>query len=317
MIQIMAGYILDLIIGDPYWLFHPIRWIGNYIGKLEKILLTSSDSEGKQKLKGLLLLLIVMSTTFAIPYFILFIAIKINFALFVAIESVMIFQIFATKSLDVETKKVFKALKEGDLENARYHISFLVSRDTSEMTKEDIIKAAIETISENLADGVIAPICFVMIGGAPLGWLYKSVNTLDSMVGYKNGKYINYGWASARFDDVLNFIPARLTAMFILIAGVILRLDVKNGFKVMIRDRHNHSSPNSAYPESATAGLLQIQLGGKASYFGVVSEKPTMGDANKSVEANDLKRMSTLLYTTSAVGFIIALFVKSTAGLIL
>ena len=315
MIQIIIGYILDLIIGDPYGLFHPVRWIGKYIKKLENILLKESDKPRVQKNKGLLLLFIVMTTAFLIPYVILYIALQIHILLFIVIESFMIFQIFATKCLDVETKKVFRALKNNDLEEARHYISFLVSRDTSEMTTEDIIKAAIETIAENLADGVVAPICFVMLGGAPLGWLYKSVNTLDSMVGYKSEKYLHYGFASARFDDVLNFIPARLTAIFILVAGFFLRLDIKNGFKMMMRDRYNHSSPNSAYPESAAAGLLKIQLGGKASYFGVVSKKPTMGDSIKNIEVKDLKNMSKLLYTTSFIGFIIMLCIKGFVGL--
>ncbi len=310
MIQIVIGYILDLIIGDPYGLFHPIRWIGSFVRKLEKLLLKETDSNSSKKFKGLLLLLIVMSTSFIIPYVILYIAFKIHIVLFIIIESFMIFQIFATKCLDVETKKVFRALKNNDLKEARHYISYLVSRDTKEMTEEDIIKAAIETISENLADGVIAPICFVMLGGAPLGWFYKSVNTLDSMVGYKNDKFLYYGFASAKFDDVLNYIPARITALIILLSGVFLKLNVKNGFKMMLRDRHNHASPNSAYPESAAAGLLSIQLGGKASYFGLVSEKPTMGDKIKEVEVNDLKNTSKLLYTTSFIGFVIMLVIK-------
>lgn len=310
MISIIIGYVLDLIIGDPYNLFHPVRWIGTSIKKIEKVLLNENHSKLKQKINGVLLLVIIMSFTYLIPLFILIIAKKINLILFIVIESFMIFQIFATKCLDVETKKVFLALKEKDLDKARYYISFLVSRDTKEMTEIDIIKAAIETIAENLGDGVIAPMCFVAIGGAPLGWLYKGVNTLDSTVGYKNEKYTNYGWASARFDDLLNFIPARITSIFILLAGILLNLNIKNGIKILIRDRNNHSSPNSAYPESAAAGLLSIQLGGKASYFGVVSEKPTMGDSLKEIEVNDLKNTSNLLYTTSIVGLMVILCIK-------
>lgn len=310
MIAITIGYILDLLIGDPYWLFHPIRWIGSAVRKLEKILLKNTDDTNIQKFKGVLLLVLISGFSYIIPSVVLMLSLKISKVLKILIESFMIFQIFATKCLDVETKKVFKALLKDDIKEARLYISYLVSRDTSEMSRTDIIKAAIETISENLADGVIAPIMFVVIGGAPLGLFYKSVNTLDSMVGYKNDKYLSFGWASAKFDDVLNYIPSRLTAFFILISGLILKLNVKNGYRILLRDRRNHASPNSAYPESAAAGILGIQIGGRASYFGVTSNKPTMGDSLKEIELEDLKKMSHILYLTSFNGIVILLILR-------
>jgi len=310
MIQIILGYTMDLFIGDPYWLFHPVRWIGQLILLLEKRLL-KEESGNKQKFKGLLLLIIVSSLSFVIPFYLLRLAFKVHMLLGLFVEAFMIYQIFATKCLDVETKKVYKALKNGDITEARKAISYLVSRDTESMTDEDIIKASIETIAENLGDGVIAPMFFVVIGGAPLGWYYKSVNTLDSMVGYKNDKFNHYGYCSAKWDDVLNYVPARLTAIFILIAGLFLRLNLKNGIKMLKRDKHNHSSPNSAFPESAAAGLLDIQLGGKASYFGEVSMKPTMGDKNKTIHVEDLYKTKQLLYVTSGVGLFILLCCRS------
>lgn len=310
MIEIVLGYSLDLLIGDPYWLYHPVRIIGHLIVWLEQRLLSLEDSAQKQKKRGLVLLMTVSSLSFLVPFIVLLGMSQIHIGLGIALEAWMIYQIFATKCLDVETKKVYKALRSGDLNEARKMIGYLVSRDTDVMTDEDIVKAAIETIAENLGDGVIAPMIYVMIGGAPLGWYYKSVNTLDSMVGYKNDKYQHYGYFSAKWDDVLNYIPARLTAFFILIAGFFLRLDVKMGWRMLKRDRKNHASPNSAYPESTAAGLLRIQLGGKASYFGKVSMKPTMGDPLKTIDVDDLKKCSRLLYGTSLVGFIILYTIK-------
>lgn len=310
MIQVLLGYSLDLILGDPYWLYHPVRLIGHLIMMLEKVLLKSNDSNSMKKMKGLILLLIVSGLSFVIPLIIILTFASIHPVLALIIESFMIYQIFATKSLDVETRKVYKALKNNDIDEARKMIAYLVSRDTSTMSDEDVIKAAIETIAENLGDGVIAPMIYVIIGGAPLGWYYKGVNTLDSMVGYKNEKYTDYGYFSAKWDDVLNYVPARITSVMILLAGSLIKLDVNNGFKMLVRDRHNHASPNSAYPESAAAGLLRIQLGGKASYFGKVSIKPTMGDALKPLQVDDLDKMRQLLYATSLCSITVFLLIR-------
>lgn len=308
MIQILIGYCTDLLIGDPYFLFHPVRWIGNLISNLENML--NRGGVFQRKIKGYILVGLVISITFGISFALLTLATWIHPLLAIALEAFMIFQILATKSLDFETKKVFKALKNKDLDLARREISFLVSRDTDQMTEEDILKAAIETIAENLADGIISPMIFVFVGGAPLGWLYKSVNTMDSMIGYKNERYNDFGYAAAKLDDVLNYIPARLTSVFILIAGAILKLDLRNGIKILRRDKRNHSSPNSAYPESAVAGLLRIQLGGKATYFGKTSIKATMGDYLKPIDLEDLRRTSRILYSTSIIAFVVLFVVK-------
>lgn len=310
MSQILIGYGLDLILGDPHFLYHPVRLIGHLIKWLKTGLLNPNDSAEMKKFKGLILLLTVSGLSFVLPLYILILSYKIHPIFAFALEVVMIYQIFATKCLDVETRKVYTALKNNDIKEARKMISYLVSRDTDSMSDEEIIKAAIETIAENLGDGVIAPMFYVMIGGAPLGWYYKSVNTLDSMVGYKNETYNDFGYCSAKWDDVLNYIPARLTAVFILVAGFILKLDFNNGVNMLKRDKRNHASPNSAYPESAAAGLLRIQLGGKASYFGKVSMKPTMGDRLKKIETEDLNKMKHLLYTTSLVGMIVMMSIR-------
>ncbi len=310
MLQILIGYGLDLILGDPHFLYHPVRLIGRLIKGLQTRLLNSNDSADMKKFKGLILLLTVSGLSFVLPLYILILSYKIHPMFAFALEVVMIYQIFATKCLDVETRKVYTALKNNDIKEARKMISYLVSRDTDSMSDEEIIKAAIETIAENLGDGVIAPMFYVMIGGAPLGWYYKSVNTLDSMVGYKNEQYNDFGYCSAKWDDVLNYIPARLTAVFILIAGLILKLDFNNGVNMLKRDKRNHASPNSAYPESAAAGLLRIQLGGKASYFGEVSMKPTMGEQLKKIETEDLNKMKHLLYTTSLVGMVVMVSIR-------
>ncbi|MBN2796797.1 MAG: cobalamin biosynthesis protein CobD [Clostridia bacterium] len=308
MIQILIGYCTDLVVGDPYFLFHPVRWIGNLIAFLEKYL--NQGTPSKRKIKGIILVLIVTSISFFVPFMLLILAFKIHLLLGIMLESFMIFQIMATKSLDFETKKVYKALLAKDIVLARKEMSYLVSRDTHQMSEEDIVKAGIETISENLADGVISPLIFIILGGGPLGWLYKSINTMDSMVGYKNERYENFGWAAAKLDDLVNYVPARLTSLFILIAGFFLRLDIKNGIRILKRDRRNHSSPNSAYPESAVAGLLRIQLGGKATYFGKTSLKPTMGDAIKPIEISDMKKTSNILYLTSLVAFVVLMSIK-------
>lgn len=298
---IVLAYIMDLLIGDPFS-FHPVIWIGKLINKLERLKHT--------KFNGLLLLMIVSLMSTIIPIALIYLSYKVHTVLGFTFEIILIYFIFATKSLDIETKKVYRALKAGDIEDARKWIGYLVSRDTSEMTETDIIKACVETISENITDGIIAPLLYVAIGGAPLGWYYKSVNTLDSMVGYKNDKYKDFGYFSAKWDDVLNYIPARLTGILILIVGFILRYDLKNGIKILKRDKRNHASPNSAYSEAAVAGLLNIQLGGKASYFGIVSMKPTMGDLNRVIELEDIEKTKKIMYLTSAVGLLILLILR-------
>lgn len=259
---------------------------------------------------GVILLILVTGISYFIPFILLKIANDISYKLAIIIEAIMIYQILATKCLAVETRKVALALNARDLPEARQAISYLVSRDTHIMKEDDIVKATVETISENTIDGIVSPIFFILIGGAPLGWAFKAVNTLDSMVGYKNERYMDFGWASAKFDDVINYIPARITAGFILIISVLLGLDTQNALKIFLRDKRNHDSPNSPIAESVTAGALRIQLGGKASYFGVVSDKPTMGDDLEEPEASHIYDAILIMYGVSFISIVCCFIVK-------
>lgn len=304
------AFCIDLLFGDPANLPHPIRYIGKWIHFLEKKLLRQEDQADNQKAMGVLLVIFTVGGTFAFYTGLLYLAGLIHPSLLFAVEVFVLYQMLATKCLAYEGMRIFKALKEEDLEQARTLIGYLVSRETAQMTEEDIIKATIETVTENIIDGVIAPMCFALIGGAPLGMAYKAANTLDSMVGYKNDRYLHFGWASAKFDDLLGFIPARLTGGFVIIAALFLGMDYKRAAHVLIRDRHNHASPNSPYAEAPAAGALRIQLGGRAVYFGVAYEKPTFGDVVENIRPMHIKKAVQLLYGSAVVGLIALYAIK-------
>ncbi len=302
MIPFIFGYILDLIIGDPLFIPHPIRGIGLLIENTESFL---RKDETNLKIKGLFLLIIVSLSSYFTIYLIINIMGIFNIYLEVVIHSFIIFQILATKSLYTETNKVYKALESGDIDLAKKHLSYLVSRDCDNMEKEDIIRSTIETISENIVDGITAPMFFIILGGAPLGMFYKAVNTLDSMVGYKNEKYKDFGFFSAKFDDIINYIPARFTSLLIVLTSMILKKDYKNSWKILVRDSKNHSSPNSGYAEAPVAGALGIMLGGKVSYFGEIHNKPTMGDNLRELSITDIRDTHKIMFITSFLMFII------------
>ena len=303
---ITAGFILDLLFGDPHWLPHPICLIGNLIGFLEKNLRKIfAFSNTALLLSGGFMVLIVLLCTYLIPYFILQEAEKISIWLAFALETLMFYQIFATKCLRDESMKVFDALQKGDLADARVKLSWIVGRDTKNLTSEEVTKGAVETVAENTADGVIAPMFYMFIGGAPLAFLYKGINTMDSMVGYKNDRFLNFGRYGAKLDDVVNYIPARISALFMITAAWITGMDGKNAWKIFKRDRYNHASPNSAQTESAMAGALDIQLAGNAYYFGKLYEKPTLGDPKRPVEFEDIPRANRLLYVSAILATVI------------
>lgn len=301
MIAIYLGYIMDLMVGDPYWLPHPVIKIGNLIKALEKKLYPLRD----KKMAGIMLLLSVMLVCYGVPYLILQFLGSIGRDLKIAVEAFMIFQILATKCLYVETKKVSNNIKSGNISEARKYVSYLCSRDTSHMTEDDILRTSIETVSENIVDGIVSPLFFIFIGGAPLGWLYKGVNTLDSMVGYKNDQYMDYGWASAKFDDLLNYIPARITGCVIIMAAFVLNFDWQQAFKILKRDKRNHASPNSGYSEAPVAGALNIQLGGRVSYFGKFYDKPTMGNDDNKLTIKHLYSTFKIMFVTSGLSVIL------------
>lgn len=303
---IVAGFILDLIFGDPHSLPHPICLIGNMISFLERNLRKLFGFSNKGLLiGGAVLVLVVITTCFAVPFAILYVANLVNPWLGFALETLMFYQIFATKCLRDESMKVYYALKKGDLDEARLMLSWIVGRDTKKLSEAEVTKGAVETIAENTADGIIAPMLYMFIGGAPLAFLYKGINTMDSMVGYKNDKYLYFGRCAAKLDDVANFIPARITGLVMIGAAYFLNLDAKQAWKIFWRDRYNHLSPNSAMTESVAAGALNIQLGGGHFYFGKWVHKDTIGDDIRPVKAEDIATTNNLLYMTAVLSLIL------------
>lgn len=309
MIELFIGYVLDSIFGEPLGALHPIRLIGKLIEITEKLLRQLKKYNLSEKSKGMLLWFIVTFVSYVVPFFILYSLNKINVLLALVVESIMILFVFATKSLKDESMKVHQALLNGDIMEARRYLSYIVGRDTENLTEEQIIKATVETISENTSDGVIAPMLFVILGGAPLGFFYKAVNTLDSMVGYKNEKYINFGRFTAKADDYINFIPSRFAAYLMIAASYILSLDYKNAFKIYKRDRYNHLSPNSAQTESVCAGALNIMLGGSNFYGGVLVHKKNIGDDSRAPEKDDIIKANNLMYVTSLLCLVFGIFI--------
>ncbi len=301
------AFILDLIFGDPYFLPHPICLIGNTISFLEKKIRRWLKNE---LLGGALLVFLVLVLSFGIPFAILHAAGRINNYLALVIEIYFCYQIFAVKSLKTESMKVYDPLTQKDMLGARKFLSYIVGRDTENLDEKGVIKATVETIAENTTDGVIAPLLFMAAGGAPLAFFYKAINTMDSMIGYKNEKYIRFGKCAARLDDAANFIPARIAALIMLVASAFLRLDFSGAVKIYLRDRKNHKSPNSAQTESVCAGALRVQLAGAASYFGQLVPKPTIGDAIRAIEPKDIVVTNQLMYLTSILAVIIVITVR-------
>ena len=299
---IIAGFILDLIFGDPHWLPHPICLIGNLIGFIEGNLRPRLEpNKNALLLGGALMVVIVLVISFAVPMAILLAAGMVSPWLAFALETLMCYQIFATKCLRDESMKVYDALHNNDLADARVKLSWIVGRDTKNLDEEEITKGAVETVAENTADGIIAPMFYMFLGGVPLAFLYKGINTMDSMVGYKNDKFLYFGRCAAKLDDVANLIPARITGLVMIAAAFLVGLDGKNAWKIFWRDRYNHLSPNSAMTESVTAGALNIQLGGDHFYFGKLVHKDTIGDDIRPVCPEDIKKTNNLLYMTAVL----------------
>ena len=298
-IKIWIAYVLDLIFGDPQNVVHPVQVIGKIISAGEKVLLRK-----KYKfLAGAVLNIFTVSITYTLMYLISK-SVKIS-VFFMIIEIYLMYTIFSINSLAREGNRVYRILKEGDIEKARKDLSYLVSRDTETMDEKMIIRSTMETISENTVDGIVAPMFYMFLGGMPLAMAYKAINTLDSMVGYKNEKYMEFGKFSAKVDDAANFIPARITGILIVLASMILGYDYKNSLKIFIRDRKNHSSPNSAHSEASVAGALGVQFGGKVSYFGKEINKPTIGDKTKEFELEDIRKNIRIMYVTSFLSLVI------------
>ena len=303
-IKIWIAYVLDLIFGDPQNIIHPVQVIGKMINIGEKSLLGKKyKSDRKYKFfAGMILNITVISLTYGITYLIR--GTSENSIILTVAEIYLMYTIFSINSLAREGNRVYNILKEGNIERARKDLSYLVSRDTGTMNEKMIIRSTMETISENTVDGIVAPMLYMFLGGLPLSMTYKAINTFDSMVGYKNEKYMDFGKFSAKLDDVANFIPARITGILIVIASMILGYDYKNSLKIFIRDRKNHSSPNSGHAEAGVAGALGVQFGGRVSYFGKEVDKPVIGDKIKDFELEDIKKNIKIMYAASFLSLV-------------
>lgn len=312
------GFILDALFGDPHWLWHPICAIGALISRTERLLrrLFPKTPRGEQ-IAGVLLWLIVCGISFAVPFALLWGAGLVHPMLRYGLEALFSYQIFARRSLCEESLKVYARLAESDLPGARKAVSYIVGRDTAALSAEGVTKATVETVAENASDGVIAPMLFLFLGGAPLGFLYKAVNTLDSMVGYKNDRYLYFGRFSARMDDLFNLIPSRLSALCMVLGAPLAGLDGANAFRIWKRDRRCHASPNSAQTESVSAGALHVQLAGDAVYFGKTCHKPTIGDPDRPIQAADIERVNHLMTVASTLALVGMLLTALAVQLIL
>ena len=315
-----AGFVLDLLFGDPVWLYHPVRLIGQGISlgekSLRKLCGETDPASGEEKRSGerqdrrllragALLWIIIAALAFLIPFWLLDLAQRIHPVFRFVLETFWCYQILAARSLVKESGKVYDKLIENDLPGARRAVSMIVGRDTENLTEEGVTKAAVETVAENTSDGVTAPLIFLIIGGAPLGFLYKAVNTMDSMLGYRNERYLYFGRAAAKMDDLFNFIPSRITAVLMTAAAFLTGLDGKNAWKIYRRDRRKHASPNSAQTEAVCAGALQVRLAGDAVYFGKLYKKDYIGDDIRPIEPEDIKRAGRLMYMTALLTLIL------------
>lgn len=314
-IALAAGFVIDLIIGDPRWLYHPVCLIGKLIAFLEKGIRSVFPKTEKGELAGgVLEVILVCLFCGGIPLVVLYLLYRYCPWAGLVLETFWCYQLLATKSLKTESMKVYDRLKNGTLEEARYAVSMIVGRDTKSLTEEGVTKAAVETVAENTSDGIIAPMFYMAIGGVPLMFLYKGINTMDSMLGYKNDKYLYFGRCAAKLDDVVNYLPARISGWLMVAASFLIGMDGKNAARIYVRDRRNHASPNSAQTEAVMAGALDVQLAGNAYYFGKLYEKPTIGDPIRPIEAEDIRRSNRLLYATAVLGLVIFVALRLLAG---
>jgi len=308
---LLIGFALDLILGDPQKWPHIVVGIGKVTAMSERVLRKIFPATSKGELRGGLVLAVVLPLFFcALSFGLLFLCGWIHPLIGLAVESLLCWQCLAMRSLRDQSMHVFSQLEKGDLEAARYAVGRIVGRDTDSLDAAGVTRAAVETVAENTSDGVIAPMLFMAIGGAPLGVFYKTVNTLDSMVGYKNPAYLYFGRASAILDDIVNFIPARLAGVMMTAAAFFTGNDSKNAWRIFLRDRLNHKSPNSAQTEAACAGALHVQLGGDSWYFGKIVKKPTIGDDDRAIDIKDIRRANHLLFAASFISLVLFALVK-------
>ena len=298
---VLGGFVLDALFGDPAWLPHPVVYMGKAISRLEKFLRPRLPKTPQGELLGGAIVAFCLPVgTFLLTGLVCWGAARLHPLLGLAVQMFWCGQALAARGLVQESTNVYKELKKPDLPGARKAVSRIVGRDTAELTAEGVTKAAVETVAENASDGVIAPLLYMLIGGAPLALTYKAINTMDSMLGYKNEKYLYFGCVPAKLDDVANYIPSRLAGLLWVAAAAFTHNDAKGAWKIWRRDRRNHASPNSAQTESACAGALGVQLAGPAYYFGEYYAKPTIGDALRPIEPEDILRANQMMYVASS-----------------
>lgn len=316
MLSIYAAFMLDFLFGDPSTLPHPVRLIGTYISCFEKQVRRFIKSEHAFKVAGVLLLVTTVVLAYLLPWYVLKLAGQISPYLYHVINILLMYTCIAARCLADEGSRIYNALAEEDLNKSRRLLSMIVGRDTASLDENGITRGAVETVAENASDGVIAPLFYMFIGGAPLAMAYKAVNTLDSMVGYKNERYLHFRRASARFDDAANYIPARLTGVLMVAASMILGLDYKRSLNILMRDGKNHSSPNSGFPEAAAAGALGVQLGGTNYYFGKPVVKPTIGEPLRPLDRKDIKSAVVMMYTASMLALVLFTLLFGLGGIL-
>lgn len=304
----LLGFMMDLVFGDPNWKIHPIRLIGHLISASEKFFRKIFPKNDKgEAIAGFCMALFVALTCLIIPYVLIYFVRSYSAIGAFFLESVLCFFALSTKSLKKESVKIYKLIKDKNIDQARQALSMIVGRDTENLNQKEIIKATVETVAENTTDGVVAPLLFMLIGGAPFAYFYKAVNTMDSMIGYKNEKYLHFGKFAAKLDDQLNYIPAKLGSWVMIFSAMLLRkFDGGNAKKIYLRDRFKHASPNSAHAEAAFAGALRIQLAGDAYYFGEKHKKEYIGDSLEKIVPDKILAANQLLYATAGftlIGF--------------
>jgi len=308
-LEISAAYVADLLLGDPPGYPHPVRLIGQTISLLEKNFLQWAHTPWMQCFLGVILAVTIVSGAGILTWAIIRMAGWVHPVFSSIVVIFFAYTTLATRNLYDEATKVIKVLEQGDLNLARKKVGFLVGRDTDRLDEKEICRALIETVSENTSDGIVAPLFYLIIGGPPLAMAYKALNTLDSMVGYRNDHYRYLGWASARGDDLANLIPSRLTALLFVLSSFILRKNWRGAWRATWRDGPKNPSPNSGYPEAAMAGALGVQLGGKNFYFGRVEEKPLIGESERSIDRRVAKESLHLMIVNSLIAVIISILV--------
>jgi adenosylcobinamide-phosphate synthase len=310
-LEISAAYLVDLLLGDPPGYPHPVRLIGRTISLSEKKLLQWTDTPWMQRLLGVIMAATIVSGAGIFTWAIIGIAGWAHPVFSSVVSIFFAYTTLATRNLYDEPKKIIRTLEQEDLPLARKEVGFLVGRDTGHLDEKEICRALIETVSENTSDGIVAPLFYLLIGGPPLAMAYKALNTLDSMVGYRNDRYRYLGWASARGDDVANFIPSRLTALLFVLSSIIFGKRWRGAWRTAWRDGRKNPSPNSGYPEAAMAGALGVQLGGKNFYFGRVEEKPLIGESGRPIDRNVVKESLRLMIIASVIAVTIAILIKT------